>query len=119
MGVENLVVSGGEPLMREDLFEMLAYARRKKLNVTLLTNGLLIDERAARLLAELHIRVKISLDGATARRTISFVAKALSRELSVSCQSYVRPAFKGFAYTSRFIERTSATFLHSPTCSRR
>lgn len=66
MGVENLVLSGGEPLMRADLFEALAYARKKGLNVTLLTNGVLIDEPRAKVLAELRIRVKISLDGATA-----------------------------------------------------
>ncbi len=67
MGVEKLVLSGGEPLLRTDLFEMLAYARKKSLNVTLLTNGLLIDEPAARFLAELKIRVKISVDGVTAQ----------------------------------------------------
>ncbi len=67
IGVEKLVLSGGEPLMRTDLFEMLAYARKKSINVTLLTNGLLIDEPAARLLAELKIRVKISLDGVTSQ----------------------------------------------------
>lgn len=67
MRVDNLVLSGGEPMMRTDLFEMLVYARKKRLNVTVLTSGLLVDKPAARLLAELKIRVKISLDGVTAQ----------------------------------------------------
>lgn len=66
MGVPNLVLSGGEPLLRQELPELLGHAVRSGLRVTLLTNGLLIDERCARHLAESGVRVKISLDGATA-----------------------------------------------------
>lgn len=66
LGVSNLVISGGEPLLRPELYEILAKARHLDLNVTLLTNGLLIDEMWARRLAELSIRVKISLDGVSA-----------------------------------------------------
>jgi radical SAM protein with 4Fe4S-binding SPASM domain len=67
MGIANLVLSGGEPLLRPGLLAIIGRARGLGLEVTLLTNGLLIDERRARLLVEHGVRVKVSLDGATAR----------------------------------------------------
>lgn len=66
MGVPNLVISGGEPLLRPELPELLAHAVRSGLRVTVLTNGLSIDEHWAHRLAGWGVRVKISLDGATA-----------------------------------------------------
>lgn len=66
MGVKNVTFSGGEPLMRAELPEILEYACKKGLDTTLLTNGLLINEEWAKLFAQLNIRVKMSLDGATA-----------------------------------------------------
>jgi radical SAM protein with 4Fe4S-binding SPASM domain len=66
MGVASLVLSGGEPLLRPELPAVIARARELGLEVTILTNGLLIDERWARLLVARRVRVKISLDGATA-----------------------------------------------------
>ena len=67
MRVKNVSFSGGEPLMRAELPEILEYARKKDLNTALLTNGLLINEEWAKLFAKLNIRVKMSLDGATAK----------------------------------------------------
>ena len=66
MGVERLVISGGEPLRRPGLATILEHARSLGLQVTLLTNGLLIDEDWTQRLVALQVRVKISLDGATA-----------------------------------------------------
>lgn len=63
MGVNNVVFSGGEPMMRADLPTILGYARAKNLNITILTSGILVDSQWAKLLAKLGIRVKVSLDG--------------------------------------------------------
>lgn len=63
-GVPALLLSGGEPLVRPDAFDLLAHAKAIGLKVTLSTNGTLIDERAAgRLLAADVAYVGISLDG--------------------------------------------------------
>jgi len=43
LGCLHLIVTGGEPLMRPDIFEILYYARRAGLTTHLFTNGLLID----------------------------------------------------------------------------
>jgi heme b synthase len=62
-----LVLSGGEPLMRPDLFELAGSARDAGLPVALATNGTLIDDAMAdRIVAAGIRRVAISIDGADA-----------------------------------------------------
>lgn len=59
-----LLFSGGEPLLRHDLFELLAEAHRLNLRTVLSTNGTLIDSATAKKLAELTVAyVGVSLDG--------------------------------------------------------
>jgi radical SAM protein with 4Fe4S-binding SPASM domain len=62
--VPALLFSGGEPLTRPDLFDLMRYAVGRGLRLTLSTNGTLLDEAAARTLKELGTTyVGISLDG--------------------------------------------------------
>ena len=62
-----LVLSGGEPLFRKDLFTIAAYAADRGLLVALATNGTLISpEVAGRIRSSGIRRVAISLDGADA-----------------------------------------------------
>lgn len=62
--VPALLFSGGEPLARPDLFELVAHARGLGLRPTLSTNGTLItDETAVRLREAGFTYVGISLDG--------------------------------------------------------
>lgn len=61
-GVRTFVFSGGEPLLRRDLFDLLEFARSVGLRLFLATNGLLVDEDAARRLRELQVGVVIGLD---------------------------------------------------------
>ncbi len=64
-GVLGLGFTGGEPLLRKDLTELLAHARGVGLRTTLMTNGLLITERRARELVDSGLEtVFISLDAA-------------------------------------------------------
>lgn len=54
---------GGEPLIREDLYEITSYATQKGLNVSMNSNGWLIDDEAARRLRESGFKsVGISID---------------------------------------------------------
>ncbi|AKG92527.1 putative Fe-S oxidoreductase [Geoglobus ahangari] len=64
MKVPVLLLSGGEPLMREDIFELISYAKSKGLHVSLSTNGTLISEEVAEKLAKAGVDyVGVSLDG--------------------------------------------------------
>ncbi len=68
-----LVLSGGEPLYRKDIFELASHATERGLRVALATNGTLVDKVVARKIAAAGVkRVSISLDGADAPTHDSF-----------------------------------------------
>ena len=59
-----LILSGGEPLLRPDIYEITAYAKEKGFYVALSTNGTLIDEsNIAQIKAADYQYVGISIDG--------------------------------------------------------
>jgi radical SAM protein with 4Fe4S-binding SPASM domain len=61
-----LVFSGGEPLCRDDLFELVGKARSLGITPALATNGTLVDGGVAEQIRDSGIvRVAVSLDGAT------------------------------------------------------
>jgi MoaA/NifB/PqqE/SkfB family radical SAM enzyme len=62
MGVEWAVFSGGEPLMHSDLFRLCAILRSRKIRVTVLSTGLLLERHAAAIAANVD-DVIVSLDG--------------------------------------------------------
>ncbi len=63
--VPAVLFSGGEPLLREDIFELAAHARSRGLHVVASTNGTLIDHAVAQKLKDLQFAyVGISLDSA-------------------------------------------------------
>ncbi|MHC1588292.1 MAG: radical SAM protein [Methermicoccaceae archaeon] len=62
-----LIMTGGEPLMRADLFELLAHAQKLGIHCALSTNGTLLTPELARQIRRSGIRrVSISVDGAKA-----------------------------------------------------
>lgn len=66
IGLPALSFSGGEPLLREDLFEVAAYANKKIPYLSIATNGTLLTKDNVRRLKDVGIDyVEISLDGAT------------------------------------------------------
>ena len=62
-----LVLSGGEPLFRADIFDLARYATERGLRVALATNGTLVSKEVARNIVDAGVRrVSISLDGSNA-----------------------------------------------------
>lgn len=61
-GVPIILFSGGEPLLREDIFELANYAKERGIKTVLSTNGTLIDENFVEKL-KVFDYVGISLDG--------------------------------------------------------
>jgi len=58
-----LILSGGEPLLRGDIFDLSAYASGKGMMVVMGSNGFLIDESVARKLKQSGVSgISISLD---------------------------------------------------------
>ena len=61
-----MVLTGGEPLYRTDIFQIASYAAEKGLKTALASNGTLIDLSIAEKIRDAYIRrVSISLDGST------------------------------------------------------
>jgi mycofactocin radical SAM maturase len=61
-------IGGGEPTVRPDFWELVDYATSHQVGVKFSTNGVKVDEYAARrLAASNYVDVQISLDGATAQ----------------------------------------------------
>ncbi len=59
-----VIIEGGEPLLRKELFEILQVLQEHKIKTYLISNGMLLGEDLARKFAELNINLMISIDGA-------------------------------------------------------
>lgn len=68
-----VILTGGEPLLRTDIFRIAKYGTDKGLKMVMAPNGTLITSSSARQMVESGIkRISISLDGATEERHDKF-----------------------------------------------
>ena len=57
-------ITGGEPFLRNDIFEVLKEIRSREFDIYLLSNGILINKERAKILSELAISgVQVSIEG--------------------------------------------------------
>ena len=64
MGVEEVHITGGEPLLNKEFFEIAEYLKSQKLKTRVQTNGMLITNEVAKRLKECGVEyVLISIDG--------------------------------------------------------
>jgi radical SAM protein with 4Fe4S-binding SPASM domain len=59
-------ISGGEPLLRKDLFDIIRYAKKIGLNSSIITDGRLLNDKAFEQIVKNEVKVSISIDGAEA-----------------------------------------------------
>jgi radical SAM protein with 4Fe4S-binding SPASM domain len=68
-----LILSGGEPLLRQDIYELIRYGTSKGFRMGLGSNGSLIDDAIARNLKDASVKtVSISLDSSIAEKHDEF-----------------------------------------------
>ncbi|VVC02112.1 7,8-dihydro-6-hydroxymethylpterin dimethyltransferase [uncultured archaeon] len=67
-GIRHMVFSGGEPLLRKDIFTLAAHARRLGLKTILHTNGILVNAKNAARIARLFDIVNLPIDGADEKK---------------------------------------------------
>ncbi len=68
-----LILSGGEPLLREDIFEIIQYGAERGLRMGMGSNGMLIDDEVSRRLKDAGMwTVAISLDSSIPERHDEF-----------------------------------------------
>lgn len=61
-GIFYVLLHGGEPLVKEDLFDVIDLIKSMKFRVGLVTNGTLLDEETAKKLSERRVTLEVSLD---------------------------------------------------------
>lgn len=79
-----IILTGGEPLLREDIFELAAYGAARGLRMVMAPNGTLLDAKIAAKLKHSGVqRISISLDSAQAAKHDAFrgVTGAFARTL--------------------------------------
>jgi heme b synthase len=73
VGKPIIILTGGEPLLRPDIFDLAAYGTAKGLRMVMAPNGTLITPEISERIAAAGIkRISVSLDGATAERHDTF-----------------------------------------------
>jgi len=66
VGEPIIILTGGEPLLREDIFDIAAYGTKLGLRMVMAPNGTLITEDSAKKMKDSGIkRISVSLDGST------------------------------------------------------
>ncbi len=68
LGVHQISIAGGEPLLREDVFHIVAAFAQRGMSVNLCTNGMLVEAHCSQILASGATCITVSLDGATPGR---------------------------------------------------
>jgi radical SAM protein with 4Fe4S-binding SPASM domain len=59
-------ITGGEALLRKDLFEVIGYARKLGMTTSIITDGRLLDDKAFKNIIRNEVKVSISIDGCEA-----------------------------------------------------
>ena len=86
-----LSLTGGEPLLRPDFWEIAEFAKKNNFALTLQTNGTLINKAQAKRIKELNfIQVHISLLGAKAKTHDAITGLAGSFEKSINAARLLR-----------------------------
>lgn len=69
LGIRMIAWTGGEPLLRQDLEELISYAAKKGIISAITTNGVLLDRKRAKSLKKAGvIAFQVSIDGSTPER---------------------------------------------------
>ncbi|MFH1382030.1 MAG: radical SAM protein [Chloroflexota bacterium] len=93
VGKPILILTGGEPLMRPDVFHIARYAVAGGFKVVMGTNGTIITEKMATEMAAVPLsRIAVSLDFPTAERQDNFRGKAGAYEAALNGIAHVRRA---------------------------
>ncbi|OHW61269.1 antilisterial bacteriocin subtilosin biosynthesis protein AlbA [Andreesenia angusta] len=122
LGVFSITLSGGEPFMREDIYEVLKYISQKGMCIDLFTNATLLDDDSIGKLSEFNInKVSISLysmedkihDGITQckgsyRKTKEAIGKLKAKNINVELKAVLmKENFSGYKELLRFAKDNS------------
>lgn len=91
VGEPIVILTGGEPLLREDIFDLADYGTEKGLRMVMGTNGTLITSEIAKKILKSGIkRVSVSIDGAKKETHDSFRQVDGAFDMAIAGISYLR-----------------------------
>jgi len=101
-----VVLSGGEPLLRDDLFEIAAEGTSLGLRMCIATNGALVDSAAAQKMKDCDIKmVSLSLDGPSAEIHDDFRRQEGAFDAAVKAAGILKSNGINFLVNSSFTRR--------------
>lgn len=101
-----VVLSGGEPLLRDDVFRLASHGTEKGLRMCLATNGTLVTEEKCRQIKDSGIRmVSLSLDGSSAEIHDNFRSQPGAFEGTMNAARLFRENGIDFLVNSSFTRR--------------
>lgn len=104
-----MVLSGGEPLLRKDIFEIAQYGTSKGLRMCMATNGVLVTDEICEKMKEADIKmVSLSLDGPSAEIHDNFRQSPGAFEGTVRAAGLFKKHGIKFLVNSSFTRRNQA-----------
>lgn len=101
-----VVLTGGEPLLRDDVFDIAQYGVKKGLRMCLATNGTLITPELCEKIKQSGIKmVSLSLDGSTAEGHDDFRKQSGAFDATVKAARYFSEHGIDFLINSSFAKR--------------
>lgn len=107
INVRNLVLTGGEPLIRSDLFEIVRYIkiRLPLVELSLSTNGTLIDDTNINFIVKSFDKIDISLDGVDEKTCSSIRGKGVFQKVLKAVQNLHGVGFYNISLSMVFGEK--------------
>ncbi|HNX26928.1 MAG TPA: radical SAM protein [Phycisphaerae bacterium] len=112
IGTSVILFSGGEPLMRDDIFDIVAHAGRRNLHAVLSTNGTLITPQTAKRFADIGLDyIGVSIDAAQPEANDDF--RRWNGAFDMACQGIINARNAGIRCGLRFT-MTRQNISHIP-----
>jgi len=113
IGIEHVSLSGGEPLIHEDLTELIKVLKEEGIEISIVTNGSVVDSNRIGLLARYEVSVYVSIDGPRAihdriryvgsfDRAMNFLTKL--RELGLEFGTVMAVSTVNYMYSGEYVE---------------
>lgn len=101
-----LIMTGGEPLLRDDFYEIAQYGTDKGLRVVLATNGTFMTPEIATRLKDVGIqRISVSIDGSDAKTHDDFRCEQGSFDAALVGIRHIKDAGIGFQINTTITKR--------------
>jgi heme b synthase len=109
-----VVLSGGEPLLRPDIFELAEYGTSLGLRICMATNGALVNDEVCEKMKKADIKmVSLSLDGSTAETHDDFRGCPGAFQGVVDAAGYFRKHGQKFLINSSFTKRNQSDIANT------